>query len=408
MNILFIHQNFPGQFKHQAVALVKRGDRVTALGIEDRPAPAGVHVIRYPLVRGNSRDGHPWLLDTESKVIRAESAWQAMTRLHADGFCPDLVIAHPGWGEALFVRDVWPDIAVLSHFEFYYHASGADVGFDPEFPANTRDAPRLRSKNFVNLMNLEQCTAGIAPTQWQKSLHPATYHDKLTVIHDGIDTDAVAPSVDARLELASRGLRFKSGNEVITFVSRNLEPYRGYHVFMRALPQILAQRPNAHVMVIGGDDVSYGARPNEGTWRQRFLTEVADKLDLSRVHFLGKVPYPTYLRALQVSAVHVYLTYPFVLSWSLLEAMSAGCLVVASDTPPVREVIRHGDNGLLVDFFAPDRLANQVVDVLSRPTEFAELRGRARQTIVEGYDLHRVCLPGQLALIDSILHSRRL
>jgi glycosyltransferase involved in cell wall biosynthesis len=226
---------------------------------------------------------------------------------------------------------------------------------------------------------------------------------KIEVVHDGIDTDKIAPDPAARVTLKREGLVLRPGDEIVTFVSRNLEPYRGYHTFMRALPKILAERPRAHAIVVGGDDVSYGARPAKGRkWRNIFLQEVKEELDLSRIHIVGKVPYDVYRQILQVSTAHVYLTYPFVLSWSMLEAMAAGCLVIGSDTAPVREVIRHQENGLLVDFFNPDALAGHVIDALSNPARYRVLRETARRTIVEGYDLKRICLPRQTRLVDRL------
>lgn len=403
MNVLFIHQNFPAQYRHLAQSLIERGDQVTALCIENRPVPQGVRVIRYKPQHGSTPKIHPWAQDSETKLIRGEACFHAMRHLQSQGYVPDIVCAHPGWGEALFAKDVWPQAPLLSYFEFYYHMSGADVGFDPEFPPDPLDGPRLRARNLVNLMNLELCDFGLAPTEWQKSLHPATFRDKIRVIHDGINTGLLAPNPSARLTIPNTGRSFGADEEIITFVNRNLEPYRGYHIFMRALPEILRRRPKAQVLIVGGDGVSYGKHPPQGNWRQIFFAEVKSDIDTGRVHFLGNVPYPAFVSLLQVSSVHVYLTYPFVLSWSMLEAMSAGCLVVGSSTPPVQEVLRDGENGLLVDFFSPSDIAAKVVAALEAHGDFARLRQAARQTIVDNYDLATICLPRQLAYLDEIL-----
>jgi len=246
----------------------------------------------------------------------------------------------------------------------------------------------------------------MSPTQWQRSRVPPEWRGRVSVVFDGIDTDRVAPDPQAALSvtLADGQTRtFRAGEEVLTFVNRNLEPYRGYHVFMRALPAILEARPNAVALIVGGDEVSYGAKAPAGTtWKQRFLDEVSDRLDLSRVFFLGKIPYPEYVTLLQVSACHVYLTYPFVLSWSCIEAMSAGAVVVGSDTAPVREVVSHEENGLLVDFFDVEGLARTAARVLAEPARYAPLREAARRLAVERYDLRRVCLPRQLALVGAV------
>jgi glycosyltransferase involved in cell wall biosynthesis len=409
MNILFIHQNFPGQYKHLAPLLAaNQANRVFAMHMRpDLPTLPGITAVRSTVSRGNTPGIHPWLEETESKVIRGEAAWQTASTLRDSGFVPDVICAHPGWGESLFVKDVWPEARLLCIFEFYYHVSGQDVGFDPEYPTMPDDACRQRLKNGNNLLALEACDAGISPTHYQRSLHPAEYRDKISVIHDGIDTDAVVPDPGIALTLKDRGVTLTCRDEVITFVNRNLEPYRGWHVFARALPKLLARRPRAHVLIVGGDDVSYGSRPADGvSYKQRYLAEVIDRLDLQRVHFLGRIPYASLLAVLQLSSAHVYLTYPFVLSWSMLEAMSAGALVIGSRTAPVEEVIRHGDNGLLVDFFSPDDLAAAVDEVLSHPDRMQALRDNARRTVVERYDLRRVCLPQHQALIQRLAENR--
>lgn len=408
MRVLFVHQNFPGQYLHLAPALAARGDDVAALAIESEKPLPGVRVFRYKPQRSSSASIHPWVADIETKVIRGEAAAQAALALRGQGFRPDVICAHPGWGEALFLKDVFPDAPMLSFIEFFYRLEGADFGFDAEFAED--DVPsrcRLRMKNANSLLNLEAADWCISPTWWQASTVPAHYRDRVSVVHDGIDTDRVKPNQAAVVKLAKAGRTLRPGDEVITFVNRNLEPYRGFHSFMRALPEIQRRRPNAMTLIVGGEDVSYGKRLAKGeTWRKKMLAEVGARLDMERVRFVGRIPYPEFLAVLHVSAVHVYLTYPFVLSWSMLEAMSAGCLVVGSATAPVEEVIRDGDNGLLVDFFSPEGIAEAIDRVLSHPDRMAEARRRARQTVVERYDLKTSCLPRHVALVDAVAAGR--
>jgi glycosyltransferase involved in cell wall biosynthesis len=278
------------------------------------------------------------------------------------------------------------------------------VGFDPADPITPDTAPRLRTKNFGNLLALDTADLGQCPTEWQKSVYPRRYQTILNVIHEGIDTQVVKPDPSARLMIAESKEQFTAGEEIVTYVARNLEPYRGFPSFMRSLPRILTSRPNARVIIVGGDEVSYGARlPDGQTFRQSMLSELAGSIDLSRVHFLGKIPYPAFIKVLQVSRVHVYLTYPFVLSWSMLEAMAAGCLVVGSRTQPVEEVIQHAANGLLVDFFSAEQIADRVIDALEDRTAFNSLRQNARQTIVDRYDLRSICLPAHLRLLNMLV-----
>jgi glycosyltransferase involved in cell wall biosynthesis len=411
MNILFVHQNFPGQFKHLAPAMARQGHRVVALHLNACPPIPGVALVRYAVAGRPGQGTHRWMADLEVKTLRGQAAWQAAVQMREQGFVPDVIVAHPGWGESLFLQQVWPQARLGIYCEFFYRIAGADVGFDPEFDRSDVEAAcRLQMKNANYELHFPRAHAGIAPTHWQASLFPEPFASRIAVIHDGIRTDQIKPDANAsiRVQTAQGVLPLGGDDEVITFVNRNLEPYRGYHQFMRALPAILKARPQAHVVILGGNEVSYGAAPPPGpdgqaqTWREIFLNEVKGALDLSRVHFVGKVPYAEFLRVLQVSTVHVYLTYPFVLSWSLLEAMSVGCAIVASDTAPVREAIRHGETGQLVDFFDPAALAQQVVALCNDPAERARLGQRARAFAVAHYDLETRCLPRQVGWVERL------
>lgn len=404
MRILFVHQNFPGQFKHLAVALADDpANEVAAMTMNAFAGTEHIRALKYSASRGTTPGVHPWVSDFETKVIRGDAAFRAALRLKADGYAPDVIVAHPGWGESLFLKDVWPQAKLGMYCEFFYHPSGADVGFDPEFPPQDEGSVcRLRLKNLNNLLHFEVADAGISPTQWQRSVFPEPFRSRISVIHDGIDTELVKPNPQASLTL-NGALKLTRDAEVITFVNRNLEPYRGYHSFMRALPEILRRRPKAHALIVGGDDVSYGAKAPEGrTWKEIFLKEVGAELDLSRVHFLGNIPYKHFIPLLQLSTVHVYLTYPFVLSWSLLEAMSAGCAIVASDTQPLQEAIQHGETGRLVGFFDTARLADEVAELLDNAEERAKLGQNARAFVQSHYDLQRVCLPRQKQWVQAL------
>lgn len=402
MKILLVHQNFPGQFKHLVPALLANpSNEVVAFTMNPYAPVTGLRFMRYAAAKGTAKDVHPWVAETETKVIRGDAAFRAALKLKEEGFTPDVILAHPGWGESLFLKQVWPSSKLIIYCEFFYAVEGTDVGFDPEFPIkDVGDPCRVRMKNVNNYLHFDIADAGISPTEWQKSTFPEPFRSKISVIHDGIDTKHVKPNPDVWLQLGQ--LHLSRQDEIITFVNRNMEPYRGYHVFMRALPEIMSKRPNARVLIVGGDDVSYGAKPPAGsTWKQIFLDEVKDRIDLSRVHFLGHIDYKHFIPLLQLSTVHVYLTYPFVLSWSLLEAMACGCAIVASDTAPLREAIHDGETGILVDFFKPDRLAKAVIDLLDKPELRAKLGKNAREFAVTHYDLQSACLPRILKLIES-------
>ncbi len=399
LTYLFIHQNFPGQFVHVSAALAAAGRRVVALGIAGRNVP-GVQYMRYEPARPPG--GAPVRGDLAAKLVRAEGCASAMLALKAQGLQPDVIVAHPGWGEALFCKDVWPQARLVVFAEFYYTVDGSDYAFDPEFQTDTPAARmRLRLKNTALLHALAAADAAYAPTHWQKSQVPPEFRHKVEVIFDGIDTQLVKPAAGVRVRLKRDNLELSRADEVITFVNRNMEPYRGFHSFMRALPDMLARRPRAHVLIVGRDGVSYGSRPKGGgSWKDAMLREVGANLPVDRVHFLGPLPYAQYLQVLQISTCHVYLTYPFVLSWSCLESMSAGNVVVASDTAPVREVIEDGRNGLLTGFFDAPAMAARVADVLAAPGDYAAQAVAARATVASRYDLKSVCLPQLLRFIS--------
>lgn len=388
MNILILHQNFPGQFRHIAQYLTAAGHKVLGIGAQHAPGIKDIQLIRYD-IKNAPPPTHRFLGTVTNGAVYGEVVGKVILEIKKQGFIPQIILSHPGWGEALYVKDVCPEARLVSLFEFYYHAHGVDVGFEPGTEASFEQAATLCSRNMLHLMNLERCDAGVSPTKWQKSLHPARYQDKISVAHEGIHTGIMTPNEQAEFTLPD-GRVLHKGDPVISYVARHLEPYRGFHVLMRALPEIQRQNPQAVTVIVGGDSVSYGRMPEgAANWREKLLSEVGDKLDLSRVVFTGQIPYAAYRSLLQVSAAHVYLTYPFVLSWSALEAMSCGCLLLGSATPPVLEVLEHEKNGLLFEFFDQEALVRQVTDALARPEDYAPLRENARKTVVEGYGIER-------------------
>ncbi|MDZ5457140.1 glycosyltransferase family 4 protein [Azohydromonas lata] len=405
MRLLFIHQNFPGQFKLLSAALAARGDcEVVALGsaerVRGRTYARGVKVLGYPDRAPGPEDGrhtHHYLREHERAVRRGQDVARALLELHRKGFTPDVVVAHPGWGESLFVKDVFPRARLINLFEFFYAGNGADVGFDAEFPVNEDDRLRLRIKNNTQLQALAYCDQGLSPTQWQRSRFPERFHPLIEVLHEGLDLTHLRPNPDARFTLPN-GRVLSRGDRVLTYVARNLEPYRGFHVFMRALPQLLAREPDLQVVVAGATGVSYGsAPPKPHATHLDWLVAEGGRPDPERVHFTGPLPYGEYVKLLQVSSVHCYLTYPFVLSWSMLEAMACGCAVLGSATPPVQEFIEDGVNGRLLDFFDQAALRDGVSRLLREDTR--ALRERARATVAERIDFHRHVLPRALQLL---------
>ncbi len=403
MKILFVHQNFPGQFLHLAPEMARRGHNCLALTDFANNRASSIPVVKYRHTAAAPDPSACRLGRNYTQMSdRGVTVARACLQLREQGYIPDVIFGHSGWGETLFLKEVWPEAKLLVYAEFYYRGRGADVGFDPEFDTPSFDQVMMAQGRTAHLgQALVHADAGLSPTRWQASTYPPVLRDRIKVIFDGVDTDVMKPNPDATLTLPN-GRVVRAGDEVLTFINRNLEPYRGYHTFMRALPQIMAARPEAQVVIVGGDDVSYGRPAPKGqTWKEIFLNEVKDQLDLNRVHFMGKVPYPVFVSMMQVSRVHAYLTYPFVLSWSMLEAMSAGALVIGSRTAPVEELIQDGVNGRLVDFFDPQGWAKLVTKALAEPGKFADLRVKARETILKGYDLRGVCLPQMVEYVES-------
>ena len=404
MKILFVHQNFPGQFLHLAPALAARGHKVLALTDEHNPRASPVEVLRYRAPTHTPDPTALRLARTYAKAVERGVACARAARSLRDkhGFMPDLILGHSGWGETLFLRSIWPKARIVIYAEYYYRARGLDSDFDAEFLPENPDRDFAITAEQAHLGHaLAQADAAICPTEWQAETFPPVYRPMIHVMHDGIDTARLAPDQGAQVTLPN-GPTLRAGDEVLTFVNRNLEPYRGYHIFMRALPLVLAARPNAQVVIMGGDGVSYGRPAPDGrSWKDTFLIEVADRIDPARVHFTGRVPYATFAALIQVTRVHAYLTYPFVLSWSVLEAMAAGAHVVASDTGPVREVITQGDTGDLVGFFDVPGWAARLTGALAHPKRHDPQRRAARALVQARYDLHSVCLPRQIAFIEG-------
>ncbi|MCL4555356.1 MAG: glycosyltransferase [Gammaproteobacteria bacterium] len=391
MDILFIHPNFPGQFRQLAAYFVQQPNtRVFAVGdatwVADDAPIEGVALMTYATPETPADGVHRYNRSMDTAVRRAEAVKDLLLAQKRLGFEPEVIITHPGWGDAFFIKELFPMTPVIGFFEFFYHPRGADVGFDPEFPSGVDDIFRLKILNTIQLLALESCDVRISPTHWQKGLFPKAYQASIQVVHEGVDVARLLPNPEAKVHLANGSVLTRQ-DEVLTFVSRSLEPYRGYHQFMRALPAILAERPQCQVLIVGNHDVSYGPKPRDGvSYQEKYWREVAPRCDTSRVHFLGSLPYDDYLSVLSISRAHVYLTYPFVLSWSAMEAMALGCTLIASDTTPVREVMRHNENALLVPFFDTQQLSESVISVLASPERFRSLGQQARQDILSQYD----------------------
>lgn len=401
MKYLFIHQNFPGQYLHLVRHLVRQGgNEIVFISEDNANVIPGVRRVRYRVPRMATDRAHPGVRDLDMGLMRADAVAKAAQTLKTLGFVPDIILGHHGWGELLNIQDVYPNVPVLGYFEFYYHTEpGFDVDFDPEFPMAPEVIPLVRAKNTVNLLALTNPGYGQTPTEFQKSTYPRWAQDNITVLREGVDLEMCRPDPKAAKKTLKVGdVRITPKHKLVTYVARDLEPYRGFHEFMRALPRVLDEQPDAQVVVVGGDGVSYGARLPSGCWREIMLEELKGKLDLSRIHFVGKVSYETFRALLQRSDAHVYLTYPFVASWSLREAMAMGCALVGSATAPVEEFIKDGETGLLAPFTEPERIADAILELLTNKPLAKRLRAAVRQEAERS-----LCMASYLADYEKLI-----
>ncbi len=399
MNIIFLHRNFPAQFKFLALELAKdKNNNVFFVTNNENTQPfGGIKKVIYKLKRQVPDDCHRYLRFYEESIIHGQSAAEALISLQMQGFEPDVIFGH-SWGSSLFVKEVFPDVPYVAHLEWYYNPVNSDVDFGgKELDIDAKAS--LKIKNSHILQDLVSCDYGISPTQWQKAQFPAAFADKIKVMHEGIDVDFCRPDENAEFKVPNTNITLTKKDEILTYATRGMEEYRGFPEFMKAASILMKQRPNLHVLIGGEDRVCYGRHLQNDTFKKKMLREL--DFDMSRLHFAGSLMYKDYVKLLQVSTAHVYLTYPFVLSWSFLEAMAAGCRIIASDTPPVKEVMKDGYNGILTDFYDIDALVQKVNMVLDDRNKFDELTVNARKTIVDNYDIKNL-LPKEVEFFKSI------
>lgn len=395
----------PGQYKHLVQALAKNPENeIVFITKPNKVSLAGVKKIDYKLTRQPKAESHRYLISMEKAVYQAQEVWRVCNQLRQQGFEPDILCAHPGWGDCLFLRDFYPDIPFVYYMEFYYHSVGSDSNFlNGDSTIDLDEQAQIRIRNSLHLMNLEACDYAITPTHFQANQHPKEFLSKFSILHEGADTELIQPKEKADLKLPS-GKVISSKTPLITYVTRNIEPYRGFPTFIKAVEVLMKQRPDLEVIVIGGEATGYGKAAPKGTSHKEMAMEGLN-FDSSRLHFLGKVPYPYYLDVLAASSLHIYLTVPFVLSWSLIEAMASGCCIISSDTEPVKEVIQHDQNGLLCDFFDHEQLVKLSNELLDDPERNAELRQQARKTIENSYALKDL-LPLHLEFLEAIVTDK--
>jgi glycosyltransferase involved in cell wall biosynthesis len=406
-DVLFVHNNFPAQFGFIAQKLKSEGHRCAAIGSKTATKLDGIDLVRWQTRKATTPNVLPEVVRPEADLIRGGAAARAALYLRERGFDPRLIIGHPGWGETTYMREIFPRARQIAYAEYYYRSVGGDVGFDPEFsPPKKVDPHTLYAKNAGMTLAFAEADAIVAPTQWQQSLLPEAFRSRTRVIHEGVDTAYVKRSAKPSLKLGENRL-LDGSKPIVTLINRRFEPLRGFHIFVRALPKLLEAVPEAEVVIIGADEPGGYGKPAEGkqTWGNRLFGEVAGKVDRKRIHFVGRVPHQVMLETLSMSWAHVYYTYPFVLSWSALEAMACECLLIGSDTGPVRDAVTNGKDGILLDFFDVDALSDALIDACRNPKKYASMRRAARKTVIRRFDRATICEPAWLDLVHPLLES---
>ncbi len=360
--------------------------------------------VNYTPHREPSESIHPSLVATEGAVLNGQAAYKALLPSREKGFRPDIIMAHSGWGANLFMKDLFPDAKLLTYFEWYYHSVNSDGDFLKEDAYDANGQLRIRMKNTPILQDMASMDWGQSPTKFQHSRLPAAFQSRISVLHDGVDTVFFSPNRKASATIGD--VTLTEADEVITYVARGMEPYRGFPQFMEMVSRLQKLRPNLQVVVLGNDRTAYGATRSDGkTFKEWALSEF--DFDMARLHMPGLVPLRVFRDLMQITSAHVYLTVPFVLSWSLMEAMSTGALILGSDTEPVKEMITDGENGLLVDFFDIDAQIEKLCHILDNKADYQPLRDQARQTILASYDT-RDLLPKYWKLIQSVANGSQM
>ena len=362
------------------------------------PSYAGIKKIVYKLKRQVPEDAHRYLRFYEESIIHGQSAAEELIKLHQSGFKPDIIIGH-SWGSSLFVKEIFPDTPYIAYIEWYYNYKNSDIDFGKK-EVDINEKASLMCRNAHILQDLVKCDYGLSPTQWQKQQVPEIFRDKITVIHEGTDTDFCKPNPDAKFKIPNTDIILTKNDEILSYATRGMEEYRGFPEFMKAASILMKQRPNLKVIIGGEDKVCYGRRIINSTFKKEMLKRY--EYDMNRLYFVGNLPYKDYINLLQVTTAHIYLTYPFVLSWSLMESMAIGCRIIASDTAPVKEVIKDGFNGILTDFYNTDELVKKVNKVLDNKDDYNEITKNARETIIKNYNLKNM-LNKQIEFINNCI-----
>lgn len=398
--ILFLHTNFPAQYRRLAPYLKESGGFDVRVGtLKSNAQKIDFTHVKFEKSREARVDIHPALTRTENALLTGQAAYSALNAFKQQNWLPDIVCAHSGFGAGLFVKDMFPNAKYLAYHEWYFNGPITDEGH-PCPPDDHNALIRSRMANLPFLVDLAAMDAGVTPTRWQKAQFPAVFQPALHALHDGLDTDFYTPARSTTLNLPN-GISLTQADDVITYVARGMEPYRGFPQFMEAVAKVQKSNSKLHTIVVGNDRVAYGSKRSDGmTYKEHALKSY--DLDTNRVHFTGLVSFEQLRAIFRISSVHVYLTVPFVLSWSMLEAMSTGCIVLGSATPPVQEIIEDGQNGFLTDLFDVERLAVQITDLVGRKESLSSIRQAARSTVTQRYSAKNMLPCHRQLMLDII------
>lgn len=400
MKFCFIHPVFGSQFYPLAAHLAEQPEHevlflcsadhgkegMRNLGRDFAPTPR-MQVQTFNYHSGRKHHADPLLQRILDESYQGMEVFRTLRAMKKQGYAPDFILCHNYWGAALYLKDIYPEVPKIVYSE--YHSTPEHVAACLKPGAKLPDSNKLylRTGQANSLISLDAADVILTPTEFQKSTHPAYLHSKIKVIHDGIDTDFFAPNHEVQaIGIAGRKIA-KPEHKIITYVSRNFESYRGFESFVKAAA-IVQQQCHEAVFLVGGGTGGGGYGGQCGPDYVKSVLADTPELDLRRFLFMGVLNHADYQQLLQLSDVHVYLTVPFVLSWSLLEAMATGCTIVASDTAPVKEVIKDGKNGLLADLYAPEAIAEQIVKAIQKPNP--KLGEQARKTIEKHYSIGAV------------------
>lgn len=404
MKILFLHRNFPAQFRHVAPFFANNPENeVVFITNNTKLNLPNIKKVNYSLKREIPKDCHRYLRFYEENIIHGQSTAGAALQLKERGFVPDIIYGHT-WGQTLFMKDIFPDTPLLCYFEWFYNAKGGDIGFNGKTPS-IDELAKLRARNAHLLIDLYSCDAGFCPTKFQTKQFPKEFLPKIKTMHDGVDTDMCKPDKNAKFVVKDKNLTFSKEDEVVTYATRGMEAYRGFPEFIKAVEILQKKRPNMHVIIAGEDRVCYGPQLSGTTYKTEMLKQC--KLDLDRVHFVGGLPFNEYIKLLQISSAHVYLTYPFVCSWSLLDAMACACPLVVSRTEPILEFVEEDKEGIMFDFYDIEGQVEKIEFALDNKEEMQKLGEKANKKIIENYALKDL-LPKHIEFIKEVAGKKRV